>query len=120
MPENLFLPTEIQTTKTELLGYTLKELSILRSDATSPGVLAIVLAPLDEQGKWRNDIPPRLVRKVDDLDSASPAERYAASIFQKLVFTAVCSNSPENQSIGVSGMSIWDAAKVILAQEITE
>ena len=118
MPENLFVSVSVPTTQTQILGVTLRELTILRADANSPGVIALSLVPLDDAGNWRHDVAPVVVRKVDDLAGVTPQTRYAASLMHQLVFSAICPDTPTNQAMGVVGMNIWDAAKTILAQEV--
>lgn len=118
MPQDLIIPVEKQTTVTENVGVTLKELSILAATPTTAGVIAVVLAAKDEAGEWRSDMQPMLVRKTDDLESENPQERYSASMFHELMFTATVSDTPTHQALGVVGMAVWDAAKAILAIEL--
>lgn len=123
MPDDLFIPVQIPTTTTEEVGVTLKELSLLAPDTNSAGVIALVLAPLNDDGKWRNDVQPILVRIEDKItpdqdengnDIPIPTEqRYAASVLQQMMFTAIVTDTPEHQAMGVVGMSVWDAAKHI-------
>lgn len=123
MPNDLFIPVQVPTTTTEEVGVTLKELSLLAPDAEGAGVIALVLAPLDENGNWRNDVQPVLVRiadkitpDVDDEGNEIPIpseERYAATVLQQMMFSAIVTDTPTHQSLGIVGMSVWDAAKHI-------
>lgn len=118
MTEDLIIPVEKQTTVTENVGVTLKELSTLAATPTTAGVIAVVLVAKDAAGEWRNDTQPLLVRKTDDLESENPHERYSASMFHELMFSAIVSDTPTHAAMGVVGMTVWDAAKAILAIEL--
>lgn len=118
MPDDLFIPVEKKITETEVVGVTMRELSIYAADVDTGGVLAIVLAPLDETGKWRDDVDGKLVRIEDDLTSTDPQQRYAASMFQNLIFSAIVADTPTHQAMGVAGLSVWDSAKVLAPQFI--
>jgi hypothetical protein len=118
MAKNLFLPVAIQTTQIETVGVTAQQISMTMADTETAGILSIVLAAKDDAGQWRDDVPPVVVHKVDDLESETPSKRFAASMFQQLIFTAIVADSPLHQAMGVAGLSVWDAAKVILAGEV--
>lgn len=120
MLNDIILPVEVPTTQTENLSFTLKELLMLRADAASPGVVALVLGALDENGKWRPDVPERVIRKTDDLESDDPALRAAATLFQELIFTATCAENEVNDAKGVSGLSVWDATKALIPSELDQ
>lgn len=118
MPNDLSIAIERQVTVTEQRTVTLKELSILAATPAQPGVIAVVLANKTPEGEWAEDAAPLLVRKVDDRDSKDPREAQAASMFHELIFSAIVSDTPLHQMLGVAGMSVWDAAKAILGQEL--
>lgn len=113
-PQDLVIPVEVPTTTTLQIGVTLKELCLVRADAATAGVMAVVLAPLDDTGKWRVDVAPVLVRAVDNPASTDPREKFAASMFHELMFSAIVSDTPQHRALGVVGLSVYDAAKVIL------
>ena len=118
MPEDLFVSVEKVTVASQQVGVTMKELSILSATPGVPGVIAVVLAAKDAAGEWRTDTQPLLVRKIDDLESENPSERYAASMFHELMFSAIVADTPIHQAMGIAGLTVWDAAKAILGQEL--
>lgn len=123
MANDIYLPVPKTIVETETVGVTLKELTLVAADAESAGALALALAPLDENGKWRNDVQPILVRIADKItpdvddegnDIPIPLEqRYAASALQQMMFSAIVTDTPTHQALGIVGMSVWDAAKLI-------
>jgi hypothetical protein len=117
MPQDLFLP--VQKVVTETQGVTLQKLSFERADTQSAGVVELILAPQNEAGEWTPSTRPIVLRREDALFESAPSKRYAASAIQKLVFEAVCSG-PAAQTLGVEGLSVWDAAKVIIAAQLAE
>lgn len=123
MIQDLIIPVEKQTTVTEQVGVTLKELTLLAATPATPGVLVVVLAAKDADGEWRNDLHPITMRKEDDLNSDDVQEQSAASVLQALIFSAIVNeNNPQVapliQAYGLEDMTVWDAAKVILANEM--
>jgi hypothetical protein len=115
MPEvnDLFLPVEVIVTRTEYRGHTLKDLSVRKAAEGSPGMVGLSLAPLDEQGRWADAVPHTVVWK-DDPNATDPMERFKASLVHELMFTAIVADTQIAQAFGVVGMTVWDAAKVIL------
>lgn len=118
MPNDLIIPVEVQTTTTEPRGVTLKEMTLLAGTPAQPGVLAIVLASKDEAGNFRPD-GSVLMRKTDEPENPDPRQAQAASMFHELMFSAIVSHTPVHRAMGVAGLSVWDAAKVILGQELS-
>ncbi len=117
MPENLYLP--VQHTVTQTQGVTLQKLVIVRADNQTPGVVELTLAPLSADGQWMPSAMPVVLRREDRLFESEPAQRFAGSAIQNLMFSAVC-NGPAAQALGVEGLSVWDAAKVIIAAQVQE
>lgn len=115
MPEDLFLPVRKVVTETQ--GVTLQKLFMQCADAQSAGVVELTLAPLNEAGEWASGVMPLVVRREDALLSSDPTQRTAGSVVQQLVFSAICTG-PQAQALGVLGLSIWDAAKIIVASQV--
>jgi len=120
MPEDLILDFEKQKVENERAGATVREITMLFADTKTAGVLAIVLAPKDENGLWRGDVKPVSVRKVDDLAAENPSELYAASMMHNLILSAIVADTPTHRALGIVGLSVKDAAKTILALELQQ
>jgi hypothetical protein len=116
---DLVIAVEKTVTTTETVGVTLKRLTVISAATHTPGTLEIELAPKTEAGDWDESAQSIIQSREDMMFETDPRLRYAASMFHELMFSAIVTDTPQHQFMGIAGLSVWEAAKVILAQEIS-
>ena len=114
MANELILPVEKTSTITEPLGVTLKRLVIEPAATNTAGTVELQLAPLDSSGAWLNGVVPVVLRREDALFETDPQKRFAASMIHELILTAIVADTPTHRALGVVGLTVKEAAKLIV------